>query len=228
MWDTNVQPFTHKTSTRSRGIKLTVTKQGEVVVTTPPLVPTFLVKQFVRSHTDWIAQRLAARTAAHAPDTVLVFGKEYQKKIGNYPEKPLGVFVTETDIVVNTPELRASDAEWTESENKQLTRFLKQAARTYIFSRTPILAQKMAISYGTITLREQDTRWGSCSSAGNLNFNWRLVHTAPCYIDYVIIHELAHRVHMNHSAAFWNLVEQYDPDYRMHKLWLKQQGGGVY
>ena len=85
----------------------------------------------------------------------------------------------------------------------------------------------MDINFNSITLREQKTRWGSCSSKGNLNFNWRLVHYRPEIIDYVIIHELAHRTHMNHSAKFWQLVEKYDPEYRKHRGFLKRHGMAV-
>jgi len=82
----------------------------------------------------------------------------------------------------------------------------------------------MNTTYQNVTLKEQKTRWGSCSSKGNLNFNWRLVHFEPPIIDYVIVHELAHRTHMNHSADFWSLVATFDPEYRIKKGWLKRNG----
>jgi predicted metal-dependent hydrolase len=82
----------------------------------------------------------------------------------------------------------------------------------------------MDISFGSISLREQKSRWGSCSSLGNLNFNWRLAHHPPAVIDYVIIHELAHRLHMDHSSAFWSVVKKYDPEHLKHQGWLKRRG----
>ena len=72
--------------------------------------------------------------------------------------------------------------------------------------------------------RFQQTRWGSCSSRGNLNFNWRLLLMPERVMDYVIVHELAHRREMNHSAAFWQIVETYLPDYRERRQWLKENG----
>ena len=82
----------------------------------------------------------------------------------------------------------------------------------------------MNVSYGRISIREQKTRWGSCSSAGNLNFNWRLIFAPPAVLDYVVVHELAHRKEMNHSAAFYAIVEQVLPDYRSSQKWLRENG----
>ena len=85
-------------------------------------------------------------------------------------------------------------------------------------------ADRMNVSYGRISIREQKTRWGSCSSAGNLNFNWRLIFAPPAVLDYVVVHELAHRKEMNHSAAFYAIVEQVLPDYRSSQKWLRENG----
>jgi metal-dependent hydrolase len=91
--------------------------------------------------------------------------------------------------------------------------------------RTAYFAARMGVNYGRITIREQKTRWGSCSSAGNLNFNWRLVLMPPEILDYVVVHELAHRKEMNHSSKFWAIVEQEMPDYQERKQRLKELGG---
>ena len=81
---------------------------------------------------------------------------------------------------------------------------------------------RMGVDYGRITIREQKTRWGSCSSKGNLNFNWKLVLLAPELLDYVVVHELAHRREMNHSKNFWKIVEAELPDYREQRRRLKE------
>lgn len=86
-------------------------------------------------------------------------------------------------------------------------------------------AAQMNVTYGRITIRNQKTRWGSCSGKGNLNFNCLLMLMPEEIRDYVVIHELAHRMEMNHSKAFWSIVEKFDPDYKAHKLWLKNEGG---
>jgi predicted metal-dependent hydrolase len=85
-------------------------------------------------------------------------------------------------------------------------------------------AKQMDTDYGRITVREQKTRWGSCSSKGNLNFNWKLMMMPEPIIDYVVIHELAHRKHMDHSKNFWLEVEKVLPDYRIKRDWLRKNG----
>ena len=72
--------------------------------------------------------------------------------------------------------------------------------------------------------REQKTRWGSCSSEKNLNFNWKLILAPPEVLDYVVVHELCHLKEMNHSKAFWEEVGKVMPEYETHKLWLKENG----
>ena len=94
-----------------------------------------------------------------------------------------------------------------------------------IFSeRTAYFAKRMGVTYNRITIREQKTRWGSCSSVGNLNYNWKLVLMPPGVLDYVVVHELAHRREMNHSAAFWKVVATWMPDYKKYRKWLRDNG----
>ncbi len=85
-------------------------------------------------------------------------------------------------------------------------------------------AALMGVDYGRITIRNQRTRWGSCSSKGNLNFNCLLMLAPREVQEYVVVHELAHRKEMNHSARFWSIVESVKPDYRQAKKWLREEG----
>ena len=98
-----------------------------------------------------------------------------------------------------------------------------EKARKVFPERVEYYARLMGISYGRITIREQKTRWGSCSGKGNLNFNWKLTLMPAELLDYVVVHELAHRKEMNHSRKFWKIVEQVLPDYRERRRRLREQ-----
>lgn len=106
----------------------------------------------------------------------------------------------------------------TSEEFDELARQFKPILR----NRLHYYAERMGVSYGRVTIRSQKTRWGSCSSAGNLNFNVQLMRTSRELIDYVVVHELAHRKEMNHSPAFWRIVENVLPDYKERREKLKQ------
>ena len=116
-----------------------------------------------------------------------------------------------------------SQPELTEVELKRI----REKARKMITARVSHFAPIVGVSCGRISIRTQRTRWGSCSGAGNLNFNALLALAPEEVLDYVVVHELCHRKEMNHSVRFWTLVEAVLPDYREAKRWLKDNGGAL-
>ena len=112
---------------------------------------------------------------------------------------------------------------YTEEEIKALVK----KARVVITEKVQKYAPIVGVDYGRIAIRNQRTRWGSCSSKGNLNFNCMLMHTPDEVIDYVVVHELCHRKHMDHSAAFYAEVERVLPEYRKCRKWLKENGSAI-
>lgn len=110
---------------------------------------------------------------------------------------------------------------FTEREIKRLAALAKQV----IPEKVAYYARIIGVTYGRISIRKQKTRWGSCSREGNLNFNCLLMMAPPEVLDYVVVHELSHRLEMNHSARFWAQVEKVMPDYRVPRKWLKEHGG---
>ncbi len=193
--------YQHHTHPRSRSIKIRVEPPDQVIVVTPQHVPKRKIDDFVKQSAVWIDRQLAKLKEKNnftlTDKFVMIFGKKHD--------------LDTLDI----------------SPFSQLESYLKATAEKYLRQRTRQLAEKMKISYGNLTVRRQKTRWGSCSSEGNLNFNWSLVHYPTEVIDYVIIHELAHRREMNHSAKFWEIVRHYDPAFQQHRGWLKRHGVAI-
>jgi hypothetical protein len=111
-----------------------------------------------------------------------------------------------------------------DSPAKHLKKLLRAQAKHYLETRTRELAAMHAFRLNRISVRDQHTRWGSCSNNGNISLSWRLA-LAPLYAsDYVILHELAHTREMNHSSAFWAVVADIMPNYRAARKWLKENG----
>jgi predicted metal-dependent hydrolase len=105
---------------------------------------------------------------------------------------------------------------------------LSARALERIRSRVNHYAPQIGVQPGRITIRDQKSRWGSCSSKGNLNFNWKLIMAPECVLDYVVIHELCHLIEFNHSPRFWQCVYAQMPDYEAWKKWLKLHTDDLY
>ena len=106
-----------------------------------------------------------------------------------------------------------------------LRQTLSRRALERIRQRLDHYAPRIGVEFGRVAIRDQKSRWGSCSSRHNLNFNWKLIMAPPEALDYVVIHELCHLIEFNHSPRFWKLVETQMPEYLLWKKWFKDHGG---
>ena len=111
-----------------------------------------------------------------------------------------------------------------ESQKEALEKQYRSLARECITRRASYYAAQLGVTYSSIRIAEQKTRWGSCSSRGTLSFHWRLVLAPPAVMDYVVVHEVCHLIHMDHSPDFWAEVESLMPDYKVYKTWLRKNG----
>lgn len=103
-------------------------------------------------------------------------------------------------------------------------REFRRLAKEKIPKRVALFAEQVGVDYGKITIKDTKSRWGSCSYQGNLNFCWRLILAPEEVLDYIVVHELCHRLEMNHSARFWAEVKRVFPEYEKSKEWLKENG----
>lgn len=110
---------------------------------------------------------------------------------------------------------------------KKVVAFYTQALNVYLMEILPDWANRIGVNPTEVTLKNYKSRWGSCYTDGRIQFNWRLAMTPKEVVEYVVIHELCHLVHANHSAEFWQLVEQHCEDFQDHKNWLKENGAAI-
>ena len=166
-------------------------------------------------------------------------------RIVHSKRKTMALQVTRDGQVVVRCSMRVSDArakefaeshrEWIEENYKKVQERIsnqqtftekevkeyREKARRVLTEKTMWWAEKMGVDYGRISIRQQATRWGSCSVKGNLNYNWKLILLPEELQDYVVVHELAHRREMNHSQRFWKIVEGELPDYLSRRKQLR-------
>lgn len=117
-----------------------------------------------------------------------------------------------------------NESSYTPQQRAGLEKRYREAAKEYFTKRADYYASLLGATYERIRIAEQKTRWGSCSSKGTLSFNWKLMLAPPKVLDYVVIHEVCHLKEMNHSPRFWKLVEEFMPDYKEYRKWLKENG----
>ena len=148
-------------------------------------------------------------------------------------EKYIEEFLNKNEVWIskqmNEIKVKKKSVESKNAENVTLDKIkaLADQALEIISTRVEDFAKIIGVTYGNITIRNQKTRWGSCSSKGNLNFNCLLMLAPPEVLDYVVVHELCHRKQMNHSKAFWSEVEKVFPDYKKSIKWLKEEGSQI-
>lgn len=192
----------------------------EVILTMPPRGSLREAKQFAHKHGGWIAARLRRLPeAAPFTDGAIVPLRGVGHRIVHRPGLR-GTVWTEVDgddrllcVAGQAPHLhrRVSDFLWRESK-----RDLDAASRR--------AATQLGVTIERISVRDQSSRWGSCSTTGVLSYSWRLILAPPFVLEYLAVHEVAHLVEMNHSPRFWRLVHRLCPDAQRAKLWLDRHG----
>ena len=118
----------------------------------------------------------------------------------------------------------------TEQDNPSLliTDWMREKARETLTAKTTEWAQKMGVEFNQIFIKDQRTLWASCSGKKNLNFSYRIIKMPPAVQDYLMVHELGHLTYMNHGQEYWALVEQFCPDYKLHRRWLNENKDAIF
>ncbi len=211
--------------TRRKGMKrmtLRVSKTAEaIMVSAAPRMPLREVQNFVATSRPWIEKQLTKSRPLKqflVPNmTLSIGGKEY---LICHEEAKRRSFEMGVDTIVIRG--AAEDFEWILNRNLRKIAFEKCARWS------KILADQLGLSFKKITIKDVRGRWGSCSSRGNLNYNWRIILAPEQVLVYLCAHEVSHLRHMNHSAEFWALVASICPDHLALRTWLKKNGEELY
>ncbi len=209
-------------SWRSRYIRITIHPQKGLVVSGPKLISQSKIEDFLKQKQDWILSKLKIRHFKEqkkfkfSPQSqITLLGKDYRLEIEKSSTIRPQIELKTTRLVISLPGDNLQTAE--KFFHKWLDRFTKQT----IVGRVEEYAKKFHLKYNRISIKNQQTVWGSCSTKKNLNFSRRLIQAPLWLTDYVICHELAHLTHQNHSQKFWQLVGEYYPQYKKAKRHLK-------
>jgi len=190
----------------------------EITITVPRLYSQERLDNLIKEKSLWISKTLIKlskrKKDIHLKENeVLLFGEIYTLTIDPSVSNKILTYHESKRIVSNHEITRKSAilVNWyVHLAKKEITRMVEGLAEQYGFK------------YNRIFIRDQKTKWGTCSSKKNLSFNWRLIRCPKFVIEYLIIHELSHLREMNHSAKYWTLVESMCPDFKKAKLWLKE------
>jgi len=204
-------PFAVRVSPRARRLTARVHVGGRVEIVVPVGVNAHAVRDFVQRFTPWIDRKVAAMRCFVAPmepvPPTIEFAFTGEFLTVEWHPAPAGKLEHAGDrIVVHAPDDSAARV--------LLQGWLKSAAEQRLTPQLLKLAAELKYSVSRVSIRCQRTRWGSCSTRGTVSLNCSLVFLRPEVVRYLFVHELAHTKHMNHSAAFWRLVEKLEPDCR--------------
>lgn len=214
-----------------KSLSIAIQPDGNLLVKAPFFMSDSEILKWVKTKTGWIVRQRAKileQQEMTQPKKYVTgekfwyLGQEYELEVRISAGRAGMVGVAENKIILFSK--TADEAE----VQKILTDWFVKQAKAVIPKRVRFWAEQIGESYGNVTVKNQRKRWGSCSSVRNLNFNRRLIMAPEAVMDYVVVHELCHLRHMNHSKEFWNEVEKILPDYKICKKWLEKNGGLLY
>jgi predicted metal-dependent hydrolase len=197
----------------------------EVVLTIPPRGTLKDARDFAEKHGAWIAARLGRlpQAAPFADGTVVPLRGEPHRI--THRRGARGTVWTESDgnggrllcVAGHVPHL-----------NRRVADFLRREAKRDLDAASRRFARDLGLAIDHVSVRDQSSRWGSCSTTGVLSFSWRLILAPGHVLEYLAAHEVAHLVEMNHSARFWRVVNRLVPDHQMAKAWLDAHGADLH
>ena len=216
--------ITIRRSARASQVRLRVAPDGTLRASLPLYAPTFLVKRLIKSSRQELRDMLTqAQPNADYTDGMRI-GKSHTLIVRYVSTGTVQTNRRGQQIIISLPEGRSlKDVDVVRDVRDAIIAALRVEAKSYLPKRLSFLATKGGFSYKKVRFSHASGRWGSCTSEGTISLNIALMKLPFELIDYVIIHELAHTRHMNHSTEFWAQVSEGDPDYKAHRRSLKKE-----
>jgi predicted metal-dependent hydrolase len=212
---------------RRKTISLHIKEDGKIVVYAPYRTPKWEIEKFFNEKESWIVEKRSekersikeAEKAFISGKKFLFLGELYPLEIqDNNKEPPLklsfGKFVLDKNHIEEARDL--------------FIKWYKEEAKERIIGRIDYYSKRLQLFPKGVKITSAKYRWGSCSRDDRLSFSWRMIMASFSIIDYILIHELVHIKEKNHSKRFWNYLESVHPDYKKHRLWLKENGNSLW
>ncbi len=219
--------ITLRRSARASHVRIRIAPDGRLRASLPMYAPVFLVKRLLKNSRD----ELRAMLAEQHTDTIYTDGMAIGKSHTLIVRQPASTLTAKRhgqQIIVSLPAQKQLDSpDVMRTVRDAVIDALRIEAKSYLPKRLAFLAAKYGFAYDRVRFSHASGRWGSCSSNGTISLNIALMKLPFELIDYVIIHELSHTVHMNHSDDFWALVEKGDGQYRLHRRTLKHENPSI-
>lgn len=220
-----LMPLTIRQNERATRITLRIEPGGRALkMTIPRGLAAREVNAFLDRHQGWLLTKLAK----FSTETSLRNGSEILLRGVRHRIEHTGTLrgLTEAVVIDGAPVLRVSGLP--EHAGRRIATFLKKEARSDLEKLVAVHARAIRANVSSISMKDTRSRWGSCSSEGNLSFSWRIVMAPPLVIDYLAAHEVAHLREMNHGPRFWALCGKLCPEMDEAKAWLKRHGGHLH
>jgi len=202
-------------------LRLRLKTPSSFIISCPRLTPDFVINRFIKKNQDWIlkhSQKVPTQKKLKNLKKIVILGEIYQVYFVH----------TQRDSIIISSQENKIYANISKDTNKHINHVLEKKLRPLALSliKTELnsLQQKYGFKFNLVTVRNQSTRFGSCSSRGNLNFNWQIIFFPYEKFLHVLLHELTHLKIKNHSKTFWDQLTVYDPNCKSNNLWLKKEG----
>lgn len=215
-------------SARATHVRLRVAPDGRLRASLPLYAPLFLVKRLIKSSRPQLRAMLHEQQPAAHFEAGMQIGKSHTLVVRPSTRKQPRVVRHGQQVIVELPSHLTLDAPELQRELRDtVIAALRIEAKSYLTKRLAYLAGQHGYTYEKVRFSHAGSRWGSCSSTGTISLNIALMKLPFELIDYVLIHELSHTRHMNHSSDFWDQVETGDPHYRQHRTLLKKESPSI-